>query len=240
VPSSLERARTPGRTSIVESTSHAPDAGMLSGVFTAAAKARPNDAEDTVENFHREQFNKMFPSSAGTSQSSSPQSSLSDQTQYTNISILPRIKEVLTPEEVESCLLKYRSNSAVYFPFVVVPNDWTLQSMMQHSPTLLLAVLTTMCNSTHLQKTLDAGFRDVLSQRVLVRGEKSLDILQGLLVYLAWHPFHLKPMNRQIHQFVQMATTMIVDLRLHVMPEATEPSIEEKRAYLGGFYMASV
>ena len=236
---SLESAKTPARTSSVESIGNAaPQEGsLLSGVFTAAAKTQPIGPEDTIEDFHRTKFDKIFPS---TGQSSSPHGSFSDQARYTNVSILPRIKEVLTPEEVEKCLLRYRSIYPVYFPFVVVSNDWTLQSMMRHSPTLLLAILTTMCNSTNMQKTLDSGFREVVSERVLVRGEKSLDILQGLLVYLAWHPFHLKPMNRQIHQFVQMGTTMAMDLRLHVAPDATQHSIEDKRAYLGCCYMSSV
>jgi hypothetical protein len=214
----------------------AEEGGLLSGVFTAAAKTQPS-TEDTIEDFHIRQFEKIFPS---TGQSSSPQGSFSYRAETTHISILPRIKDVLTPEEAEKCLAKYRSISPVYFPFVVLLNDWTLQSMLRHSPTLLLAILTTMCNSTHMQKTLDSGFREVVSQRVLVRGEKSLDILQGLIVYLAWHPFHLKPMNRQIHQFVQMAATMAMDMKLHVTPGGTAHSIEDKRAYLGCFYMSSV
>lgn len=237
---SLESAKTPARTSSVESIGNFPDDGLLSGVFTAAAKTQSNGAEDTLEGFHQKQIDKLFPSTATASNNGSPHRSFSDQAQYANVSILPRIKEVLTPEEVEKCLLRYRSISPVYFPFVIVPNDWTLQSMMRHSPTLLLAVLTAMCNSTHLQKTLDAGFREVVSQQVLVRGERSLDILQGLLVYLAWHPFHLRPLNRQIHQFVQMAATMTMDMKFHVMPEATDRSIEDKRAYLGCYYMSSV
>jgi hypothetical protein len=238
---SLERAKSPARTSSVESIGNAPEeGGLLSGVFTAAGKTQPNRAEDTIEDFHRKQFDKIFASTTGVSQNGSPHSPLSDQTQYTNTSILPRIRDVLTPEEAEKCLLRYRTISPVYFPFVVLSNDWTLQSMMRHSPTLLLGILTTMCKSTHLQKTLDSGFREVVSQRVLVRGEKSLDILQALLVYLAWNPFHLKPMSRQIQQFVQMATTMAMDMKLHVTPEAPDRIIEDKRAYLGCYYLSSV
>jgi hypothetical protein len=237
---SLRRAKSPGRTSTVKHTSNAPvEGGLLSGVFTAAAKAQPNGVEDSMENFHRDQFDKLFPSSTGTSQSNSPDSSLSGQNRNTDTGILPHCEEVLTQDEAEKCLLKYHSKSPVYFPFVIIPNDWTSQSMMTEHPTLLLATLTTMCNSTRLQKTLDSGFREVLSQRVLVHGEKSLDILQGLLVYLAWHPFHLRPLSRQVNQFVQMAATMTMDLKLHTVPETTERNIEEKRAYLGCFYIAS-
>jgi hypothetical protein len=112
--------------------------------------------------------------------------------------------------------------------------------MMKHSPTLLLAILTAMCTSTHLQKTLDSGFREVVGQRVLVRGERSIEILQGLMVYLAWHPFHLRPMNRQVHQFVQMATTMTLDMNLHARPDGAHHTMEDKRAYLGCYYLASV
>jgi hypothetical protein len=237
---SLRRAKSPSRTSSVKRIGNASeDNGLLPGVFTAAAKAQPNNVEDTIENFHQEQINRMFPSLTGSSKANSTQSSSSNQNQDTNIRILTQGEDVLTAEKAEMTLLRYRSISPVYFPFVVIPNDWTLQYMMRENPMLLLAILTTMCNSTHLQKKLDSGFRKVLSQRVIVHGEKSLDILQGLLVYLAWNPFHLKPMSRQLHQFVQMATTMTMDLKFHAMPVEIERKIEEKRAYLGCFYLAS-
>jgi hypothetical protein len=37
-----------------------------------------------------------------------------------------------------------------------------------------------------VHRRLDAEFRRVLSEKVTRSGEKSLDILQGLLVHIAW------------------------------------------------------
>lgn len=41
-------------------------------------------------------------------------------------------------------------------------------------------------SNLQLHSWLDAEFRRVFSEKVVVHGEKSLDILQGLLVYIAW------------------------------------------------------
>ena len=93
---------------------------------------------------------------------------------------------ILSLEECDRLLGTFRDMSS-YFPFVVIHPKATFQSMIQGSPVLLLAMLASASVSDKpLQMILDEEFRTTVSQMVVLHGEKSLDILQSLLVYIAW------------------------------------------------------
>ncbi|MCJ1312744.1 hypothetical protein MMC25_006420 [Agyrium rufum] len=103
--------------------------------------------------------------------------------------------------------------------------------------------------------------RDMLN-RMFVKQEKSMDLLQGLLIHIAWHQFHphCAPLTNMIH----LAVSLIVDLGLNKSPQAynqrrsmmdkTNPvyggaakpqkaeirSLEDRRALLGTYYLASL
>ncbi len=75
----------------------------------------------------------------------------------------------------------------LYFPFVVISDEWTALSMMVDRPFLLLAAVTNAASKyPQLQRALARELKEILADRVVVAGEKSLDLLQGLLVQLAW------------------------------------------------------
>jgi 1,2-phenylacetyl-CoA epoxidase catalytic subunit len=74
-----------------------------------------------------------------------------------------------------------------YFPFVIIPADWTVTYMAENRPFLLLSAVA--CASSrfgNLQQALAEELKETLSHRVVIAGEKDLDLLQGLLVHLAW------------------------------------------------------
>ena len=56
--------------------------------------------------------------------------------------------------------------------------------------------------------------RDNISTKVIVGGAKDLDLLQGLLIYLAWYHFHFKLKAGQINMLVQIAVAMTIELDL--------------------------
>ncbi|RAK89424.1 hypothetical protein BO79DRAFT_237186 [Aspergillus costaricaensis CBS 115574] len=120
----------------------------------------------------------------------------------------------LNMDEAEQLLLQFRQQRA-YFPFIEVPEGITAVSMASRQPFLLLAILTvSLTRKPLLQKRLDERFRRVLSERVIFYGEKSMDYVQGLLVYMAWRPLHIRPLSRQSSQFIQILVTMLSDLKL--------------------------
>ncbi|KAL4975293.1 hypothetical protein BDW66DRAFT_160598 [Aspergillus desertorum] len=142
---------------------------------------------------------------------------------------------------------------ACYFPFVVIPAGWTVASMVKDRPFLLLSAVA--CASSRygsLQQALADELKETLSHRVVIAGEKDLDLLQGLLVHLAWlvlFHFYLDPRNRQTYQYLQMAISMVVDLGLEQRiadmgeSEAAPDGFcgrEACRAYLGCYYLSSL
>jgi len=73
------------------------------------------------------------------------------------------------------------------FPFVVIGEAWDVQYMLASRPVLLLAVISSSaCQYPRIQQVLIKDLKDILSRRVKIGGENSLELLQALLVHLAW------------------------------------------------------
>jgi hypothetical protein len=83
--------------------------------------------------------------------------------------------------------VQYFQSRASHFPFVLVPSKWTLDSLRRERPFLLLSILSFAAHHNEkLQLRLELELRESLSKKVIVNCEKSLDLIQGVLVYLAW------------------------------------------------------
>ncbi len=92
----------------------------------------------------------------------------------------------VTLDQAEKLLSSFRQQSP-YFPFVQIPVEATVPSLSRTSPFLLLAILTTASiRDPPLYHQLDHEFKRILSTKVIVEGRKSLDFIQGILVYVAW------------------------------------------------------
>lgn len=74
-----------------------------------------------------------------------------------------------------------------YFPFVIIPQGASVESMSRDRPFLFLAAVTAASSEENtLQQALNVEVLNVISQSIIFDGDKSIDLLQGLLVYLAW------------------------------------------------------
>lgn len=141
-------------------------------------------------------------------------------------------KGIITYNKAEALLRDYGTH-APNFPFVVFSPTVSLDSLRHEKPFLLLSILTVASTSNQaLQDLLEAELRETLGRKVIFNGEKSLDLLQGLLIYLTWfvlyskyqnlitHMLYLryhhffKPERQQIYQLSQMVIAMAVDLEI--------------------------
>jgi hypothetical protein len=96
------------------------------------------------------------------------------------------VQRSLSIDQAEELLCHFRK-MAPLFPFVIIPEDGTVKSLSRTSPFLLLAILASASsNDVQLHNALDHEFRRILSSEVVMRGKKSLDFLQGVLVYTSW------------------------------------------------------
>ena len=92
----------------------------------------------------------------------------------------------ISVEAANAYLQKFRSMSA-YFPFVMLPEHASMLSLSLTHPFLTLAALTAATSQEKsLQRSLNQSFRIAILQKVMLDGERNLDLLQALLVYVGW------------------------------------------------------
>lgn len=101
------------------------------------------------------------------------------------------MERTITLEHAEDLLHQFREQCH-YFPFVVLREESTVRALARDSPFLLLAILSVASNlEVPLHHQLDHEFRRILSSKVVFEGQRSLEYLQGLLIYLAWLVEHI-------------------------------------------------
>lgn len=87
---------------------------------------------------------------------------------------------------------------------------------------------------------------------MLIRSERSLDLLLGIVVIIAWYKYHCF-MHAQLNNLIALASTLVGELGLHRSPSVLERTSlmvvtpfqpaartnEERRALLGVWYLSS-
>ena len=122
---------------------------------------------------------------------------------------------VITGELVQVLLDRFRANASQQFPFVIIPAAASLETVRQKTPFLFLAVAATMIfDNPFLQHQLGEEVRQQAFQRILAGTEKSLDLLQGLLIYTAWYCHFFRADKHQEFLLSQLCVTLAHDLRI--------------------------
>lgn len=108
----------------------------------------------------------------------------------TNAGSPPRdVQAAIWPEggEAESLLSKYRSSMMSVFPFVIIPEQATSASLRSNHPFTWKALMVQACmDDGHRQQVLGKEVLQELSEALLTKPRKSLDLLQGLILFVAW------------------------------------------------------
>lgn len=91
-------------------------------------------------------------------------------------------------QEAEILLVEFKTNMTEQFPFVVIRPDSTSQTLHHERPLLWKAIMVAASHGTSdRQMALGADLMEDLTTRLLFRAEKSLDVLQALLIFIAWY-----------------------------------------------------
>ncbi|KAH6887494.1 hypothetical protein B0T10DRAFT_607439, partial [Thelonectria olida] len=158
---------------------------------------------------------------------------------------------IVSLETGEKLIGYFKTRMTPYFPFVVFPDALSALDMNSERPCACLAALTVSSHAdTHTQKALGTLFNQVVAARLASGKFNSLDLLQGLLIYLAWA--HYSPRPKRHTQHLLLATSIVSDLRLDRprRPELwsvdggkdkNEPDWghDEMRALAGVYYLSS-
>lgn len=90
-------------------------------------------------------------------------------------------------QEAAFLLIEFRTQMAPQFPFVVIPPDSTAEGLRREKPMLWKAVMTAASYHKPIrQEAMGWKLMEEFSTRLLMKAEKSLDLLQAMLVHLAW------------------------------------------------------
>lgn len=141
---------------------------------------------------------------------------------------------------VQNSFTVFRQFTA-HFPFVSNLLGADAVTMIARRPFTTAAICTvTTASNTGMQEHLSGMFRFALTTKALVEGERSIDLMIGLLIYIAWHHHYMsKP---QIYQYLCLLAGMAANLDLYRQTPRTNVEdiglvIERDRAFLGCYYI---
>lgn len=164
-------------------------------------------------------------------------------------------KEDLVPLESDETLLSiYKNQLSSRFPFVTIPAGTTARQLQASRP-LLMKVIRMVASVRHLRlmKGQSHAVMEHISNAILIRSERSLDLLQGILVFLGFYHYFCMT-HAQFNNLTRLAVSLAEDMDLSTCPKSrqrrsqlplvrAEESIsrtnEERRALLGVWYMSS-
>lgn len=110
---------------------------------------------------------------------------LGQATQREGIEIVPGFQ--MTLDQADAALDLYRSAYIPYFPFVPISTEVAASELRETAPFLLRAILqATSPQTLSIQKAVQLWFREQIAQRVVIHQERSLELLQAILVFVAW------------------------------------------------------
>ncbi|KAJ9200792.1 transcriptional regulator family: Fungal Specific TF [Paecilomyces variotii] len=123
---------------------------------------------------------------------------------------------ILTMDYARALFDTFRYSYTIHFPFVILPPDTTAECLRRKKPFLFLSIMAAAAVSNpSLQRLLGTEIRQQIATRIIIRNEKNLDLLQGLLVHLAYHHFFFAPENHQTYLIVNLALTLVHELGLN-------------------------
>jgi hypothetical protein len=88
--------------------------------------------------------------------------------------------------EGQAVLETFRNRMLPLFPFLMIPSHLTAKELRREKPFLFLNISMVACLNSARQREIVNTVQQYVAEHIVIRGEHSLDLLQGLLVNVAW------------------------------------------------------
>ncbi|KAL2176035.1 uncharacterized protein P884DRAFT_226915, partial [Thermothelomyces heterothallicus CBS 202.75] len=122
---------------------------------------------------------------------------------------------LMTMELAERLFARYTTEMCQHLPGVVLPPGMTASELRASKPILFLALMTAASSEmSRLQRALNNEIMQVFADRVIVRGQKSLELVQAILVSVIWYWPPERFEELKFYQLVHIAAVMAVDIGL--------------------------
>jgi len=130
----------------------------------------------------------------------------------------------LTGEQATAYLEIYQTELMPNFPFVVIPPSMDAHALYSQSPSLFWVTMAAVApQSLAIQEEVRKWLRQYIAEHMIVKQEKSLQLLQTLLLHMAWYVVAQEP--RRIHQ------RPLMDRDLGNKADSIEPSCRSDYHY---------
>ncbi|KAJ8066028.1 hypothetical protein OCU04_005121 [Sclerotinia nivalis] len=178
----------------------------------------------------------------------------------TNACLLAHVNSNLEPNdmEIERLVKLYQAEMTAKFPFVVIETgeltrkEWVLGKPVLGKAVLMAASYYNLPRQTVYETAL---VRD-LTDRIMVKREKTLELLQTILVFCGWYHYHCLG-HPHLNNLLGLAMGLAGDLGLNKLPSSdkfkypfghsratagdlSRRSMEQRRALAGLFYLTSL
>ncbi|UPK94451.1 hypothetical protein LCI18_005386 [Fusarium solani-melongenae] len=182
---------------------------------------------------------------------SSPAFSITPGSIDTDATSSPFARGLLSFEHGQDLLDLFRIKMTPHFPFVVVQENVMIQDLVREKPALCVAILSAASHGDpKLQRALGQIFNEIVAIRLIKGPFATIDMLQGLLVHLAWA--HYQQGRMKYSQHLSLAGSIVSDMRLDrprvaslwALSRETKHSVgslnhDEMRALAGTYYLSS-
>ncbi|KAJ5543352.1 hypothetical protein N7461_009355, partial [Penicillium sp. DV-2018c] len=123
---------------------------------------------------------------------------------------------IISLEDAEQLVAYYIHELASFFPLVVLPSNTTAAQLRQTKPILFLSVIaaTSIAVDAGLAAVLNREMIRLYAERFFIEGEKSLELVQALLLMIVFYLPPASPLKLQLYQYTHIASTMALEIGL--------------------------
>jgi hypothetical protein len=216
------------------------DDDVVASLLQAQDEEENESYSASLQHMHARAMDSMFPLQSGSSDSPSSIGTMGASSTASRKPRDERPPPKLNAQQAKGFIDEYIRTRISQFPFVLLaPNGPSLKKR----PFLSLAILCVMTSEKpRLSQHLEREFRRVLGDAAIsgtrTSPRKTLDLLQGLLVYLAFYPIHIEPKSGRVHRLVKMAADIIDELQSEDFGDVDE-SLEYMRTFIGCYVVSS-
>ncbi|PNY28275.1 Transcriptional regulator WAR1 [Tolypocladium capitatum] len=166
----------------------------------------------------------------------------------------PESGDAPPPPDLDDVLLHlYRNEMQPVYPFVIIPSHCTAATLHSSRPFLMSAIrMVASFRSLRSMRAQMAHLMAYVAEHMLMRSERSLDLLQGIVVMLGWYHYHCVS-HAQMNNLLSLAMSLIADMGLNKPPGLREQANlmvarpveplgrtnEERRVLLAVWFLAS-
>jgi hypothetical protein len=123
---------------------------------------------------------------------------------------------IISLEDAGQLVSFYKHELAPFFPLVILPSNTTATALRHSKPILFLSVISAaaIAIDANLAAVLNREMVRLYAERFFIDGEKSLELVQALLLMIVFYYPPDSPLKLQFYQYTHIASTMALEIGL--------------------------